>query len=87
MFEELAAHKVWEEEILDIAADVKQADKFRVAIGTKDQFVHLWTLSAGRELQNTFSIKLNDSIPKALKFSNKPNDPVLYVMGMTNGKM
>lgn len=87
MFEELAAHKVWDEEILDIAVDVKQADKFRVAIGTKDQSIQLWTLGAERDWQKTFQIKLNDSVPKALRFSNKPNDPVLYVMGMTNGKM
>lgn len=64
---------------------------FRVSLGFRDQIVQVWTLDASSNLNSLFSIRLDDTIPKAIAFygpSDEKFEPrKVLVLGYVDGKM
>lgn len=68
------------EEIED-AEDVDSTD-FRVVIGTIDRVVQLWSLNSRFQLQMIFSVQLDSTVPRSIKFSNDhERNIVVYTLG------
>lgn len=68
---------------------------FRVAVGFRDQLVQVWKLECTLEGESTlsclYSVRLEDTIPKALTFYGPSNSLLearkLCVLGYLDGKL
>jgi hypothetical protein len=63
--------------------DATNEATLRIASGTRDRFVQLWSFN-GRDLHSNFSIQLAVTIPKNIGFANNPGAD-LYVFGTYGG--
>ncbi|OBZ69752.1 Protein Notchless [Grifola frondosa] len=71
-------------EITCVAWDASDETTTRVAIGTRDRFVQVWTIDSPAQPHSVFSIQLNPSVPRAIAFvDNAARD--IYVFGLYNG--
>ncbi len=83
-FAELCSYQVANgKEVTCVAWDSTNEATLRLANGTRDRVVQLWSFN-GLELHSSFSIKLLTTIPRAIAFSEGPGSD-LYVFGVYNG--
>jgi len=75
-------------EILSLAADTTTGSITRIATGTRDKCVQVWTFDSNIQKlvpvhSSAFSEK-KDIVPKALAFNDDPNHD-LYIFGIFDG--
>jgi hypothetical protein len=66
-----------------VSWDITNEATVRLASGTRDRLVQLWTFN-GKDLQSIFSIKLTETVPRAIGFADNASAD-LYVIGMYAG--
>jgi hypothetical protein len=66
-----------------LAWDVANEATVRLATGTQDRFIQLWSFN-GRELHSYFSVQLAATVPKAIGFAENAGTDIL-VFGIYNG--
>jgi WD40 repeat protein len=82
-FEECYSRQVGRaREITCLAWDSSNEATLRLASGTQDGIVQLWSFN-GKELHPVWSIELDGTCPRTLGFVD--NKPDIYVFGMFNG--
>jgi hypothetical protein len=75
-------------EILSLAADTTSGNTTRIATGTRDKCIQVWTFeSIAPKLVSIHSSAFSenkDIVPKALAFDNNPNHD-LFIFGIFDG--
>jgi WD40 repeat protein len=84
-FEEIFAKRVGTGgEITCLAWDASSETAIRIATGTRDRLVQVWTFESRVRLHSVFSIQLDVTVPQALGFDdNKARD--VFVFGRVDG--
>ena len=73
-------------EILSLAVDTKGRQPCRIACGTRNQHVQVFSVGDQWELQSIFSIQLSGTVPKSVTFSGNSRGDI-YVFGLYDGQM
>jgi hypothetical protein len=87
-FEELHARRLGKGlEITCIACDgIDDRDLVRIAIGTRDRRVQVWTFDTSAQLAPLFSVQLDVTVPKSVCFTENTARDV-YIFGLYDGNM
>jgi hypothetical protein len=73
-------------EITCLAWDESSGAAIRIATGTRERLVQVWTFESNVRLQSVFSVQLDVTIPKAICFANnKARD--IYIFGLYDGNL
>ncbi|KAH7917252.1 WD40 repeat-like protein, partial [Leucogyrophana mollusca] len=84
VFEEVLTIKVGTgKEILCVSCDTSVPMGVRIATGTRDARVLVWSFDSRERIHSVFSVQLDNTIPKGIAFSKDTKD--IFVFGLYNG--
>jgi WD40 repeat protein len=71
-------------EITCLAWDTSDRVDFKLATGTRDSLIQVWTLNSNAQLQSIFAVQLGKTVPSSLAFADNDDQDVL-VFGLFDG--
>lgn len=87
VYREVSARRIGAgSEILSLAVDQYSHRAFKIACGTRDQVVQLFTMDDKWDLQSVFTVRLPSTVPKSVAFSDNSRSDV-YAFGLYDGQM
>jgi hypothetical protein len=69
-----------------MVGDTDTDDAVRLAIGTRDRVVQVWTLDPRGHLHSVFSVQLKVTVPKGVALAENITKDI-YVFGLYDGNM